>query len=294
MTKKILLTAIAAAAIAVSARAQAIQAPAGQAYTISNSTAATAVNAVTYQWYRDGKLIPGATGLSYTVPALYAYGDNVQFYRLASTTDCAGESEKPSNVVTLTFYGYVMPAGCNLVIGGICWANANLTALTTIGAQADLFDGVFIQWNRNTAYSANDPLSPAWNATPDNSQTWSFNPCPPDWRLPTQAEYQLLQNSGSTWADASMRGNAVPGRFYGYNHTTCTLPSNMNGCVFFPASGYRAGASGALTNRGADGHGWSSTQYSSTNGYRLGFSNTSSSSTGSNTKAFGFPIRCVR
>jgi len=301
MTKKILLTAVAAAAIAVSVQAQTTQvnAPAGQAYTIGNTAAATAANPITYQWYRNGSPIQGATGLSYTVPAAYAYGDNVQFYRLAKTMECSGEAEKPSNTISITFQGFSTPAGCNLVIGGTCWANANLTAIGVIGSQADAYDGAFFQWNRNVAYSASDPLSPAWNATADEATTWSFNPCPNDgitslWRLPTQAEYQQLHNSGTTWVAAGQRGAINPGRFYGYAHTTCTLPSNMQGCVFLPASGYRSPTDGALTLRGTYGTGWSSTQSSSTNGYSIAFISSSSNPANENFKASGVPVRCVR
>ena len=288
------LTAVAAAAIAVGARAQGvIQAPAGQAYSIANNASATAVTPVTYQWYRNNSPIQGATEASYTVPAAAAYGDNVTFYRMAKARECGGEAEKPSNTITITFTGYVVPAGCNLVIGGVCWANANIDAPNTFAVQADMYTK-FYQWNRLTAYSADDPLDPAWNVTADQSITWTVNPCPQDWRLPSQDEYQQLLDAGSTWAEASTRGNALPGRFYGYNNATCRLPNFMNGCVFFPASGARSNTNGALTSRGASGYGWTSTQVSSTIGYNLTFTSTSSDPAVNHSKAFGFTIRCVK
>jgi len=294
------LTAIAAAAIAVSTQAQ-ITAPAGQAYTIGNTAAATAANPITYQWYRNNVPISGATGLSYTVPAVYAYGDNVTFYRMAKTLECSGEAEKPSNSIIITFTGYVTPpGGCNLVIGGICWADVHVDQPQIFATRADM-NTRFYQWNRLTAYSTDDPLAPAWDPVANESETWTVNPCPPDWRLPTQPEYQQLHNAGTTWADVGAvttqglaRGNAVPGRFYGYNHTVCRLPSNMQGCVFFPASGCRSYTDGALTSRGTYGSGWSSTQKSSTNGYYLSFYSASSYPADNGSKAVGFPIRCVR
>ena len=295
MKRKILLTAVAAVAIAVGAQAQIILAPAGYSYSIGNAASATAINSITYQWYRNNVPIQGATGLTYTVPAALAYGENVQFKRVAKTMECLGEAEKPSNIIAITFEGYTPPpGGCNLVVGGVCWADANVDDLQVFATRADM-NTKFYQWNRLTAYSADDPLTPAWNATADESDTWSVSPCPPNWRLPSQEEYQMLHNSGTSWvAENTGRGNIVPGRFYGYAHTFCKLPNQMEGCVFFPASGYRASTNGALSNRGTNGIGWSSTQVSSTNGYYLGFSSTGSGPAGNYSKAYGFAVRCVR
>ena len=291
-TTGILLTAAGLLTAGNSARAQVIQAPAGQAYTIANNVSATAVTEVTYQWYRDNSPIAGATKESYTVPAAQAYGDNVAFYRMASAQECAGVAEKKSNVITITFTGYVIPEGCTLVIGGVCWANANIDAPNTFAAQADMYTKYY-QWNRLTAYSTSDPITPAWNSTPDASETWTVNPCPSGWRLPSQAEYQQLHNLGSTWVNAGIRGAAIGGRFYGYNHATCTLPSNMANCVFFPASGDRT-VEGTLNNKDVFGSGWSSSMHTNGNPYYLAFNNAVSNPTNNGSKANGVPIRCVK
>jgi len=293
MKRKMFLTVVAAAAIAVSARAQAVTAPAGQVYTIGNAASATAVNTVTYQWYRDNNPISGATSASYTVPRTLAYGENVQFYRLAKTVDCTGDVEKKSNTVTITFTGYIMPDGCTLVIDGVCWASANIDNPQTFASRADMYTK-FYQWNRLTAYSADDPLTPAWNTTMDSSETWTVNPCPPNWRIPSRTEYQLLHSSGSTWANENTRGNQIGGRFYGPSHATCSLPNNMSGCAFFPASGSRNLTTGALTYGATRGFCWSSTQASNTNGYYLDFNSSTSTPASSGSKAYSVPIRCVR
>ena len=283
--RKMILTVATVAIAAASARAQALTAPAGQAYTIISTADATAVNPVTYQWYRDNNVISGATSASYTVPRQLAYGENVQFYRLAKTVDCTGDIEKKSNTVTVTFTGYIMPEGCTLVVDGVCWAAASIDNLQTFAARPDM-KTPFYQWNRQTAYSVEDPITPEWKAAADTSSTWKFNPCPPNWRLPSQTEAQALVNSGSTWAAANARGNAVQGRFFGYNRASCSLPSNMAGCIFIPAFGYRE-TSGAFTYS-ANGYAWTSTQT-----YGLVF-NSSSCQVMSSSKNQAFPIRCVR
>ena len=294
MKKKMFLTTVAVAAIVVSAKAQVIMAPAGYAYSILSTAEATAINPITYQWYRNNVLIQGATGLNYTVPGVLAYGENVQFKRVAKTQECLGEAEKPSNVITITFEGYTPPVGgCKLVVGGVCWADYNINDPYTFASRADMYTK-FYQWNRLTAYSAEDPLTPAWDATRDTSSTWTVNPCPTNWRLPSQEEYQMLHNSGTSWvAENTGRGNIVPGRFYGYNHTQCKLPSQMEGCVFFSASGVRTNSSG-ISGKETSGYGWSSTQINSANGYYLQFSASSSSALSGGNKAYAFPVRCVR
>jgi len=294
-TKKFLASIMLAIPLLAAVTARAVEnAPAGQAYTISSTAPATAVNPVKYQWYRNGNPISGATGLSYTVPAAYAYGNNVMFRRMAKTLECAGTSEAFSNSVIITFEGYVTPNGCTLVINGLCWAAANIDAPFTFATRPDM-NTRFYQWNRcTTPYSTDDPLAPAWNTTWDVSETWTCNPCPAGWRMPTQLEYQLLTNTGSTWVAANVRGNEVPGRFYGYASTSCMLPSNMNGCIFIPASGFRNSVDGALNSRGTNGYNWINTQMNANSGYDLNFNSSFSSFTDNNGKAHGFPIRCVQ
>jgi uncharacterized protein (TIGR02145 family) len=184
--------------------------------------------------------------------------------------------------------------GSYTVINGLKWADTNVDSYQTFAPRPDMYTK-FYQWNRATAYSATNPLTPAWNSTADQSATWTINPCPAGWRLPTHEEYQTLHNAGSSWADANTRGNAVAGRFYGVNHASCTLPSNMNGCIFLPAVGNRQSSDGKLgyNSQGSEGNYWSNRQYDSDYGYCLRFSSTSSSNSAT-TKAGGMPIRCVK
>ena len=190
----------------------------------------------------------------------------------------------------------------------------------------------FYQWNRTVAWAATGaaatvPASTAtWNSTADNSASWTVTsptgrgPCPVDWRLPSQAEFQALhgaggsvthdgtqrntqaqcdaapQHCGGMWAAAATRGNAVAGRFYGPRASVCTLvPADMSGCIFLPAVGLRNASDGTLTGQGIRGVYWSSLQSSITNGFHLGFRSADSYiiST-SDGKALSLSIRCVR
>lgn len=64
---------------------------------------------------------------------------------------------------------------------------------------------------------------------------------------------------------------------------------------FYPASGYRNRTSGALTNVGSNGYSWSSSPtQSSTNAGNLNFNATNVNPQNSNSRAYGFPVRCVR
>jgi uncharacterized protein (TIGR02145 family) len=176
-------------------------------------------------------------------------------------------------------------------INGVYWANVNVDSYQTFAARPDMYTA-FYQWNRATAYSATDPLSPAWNATPDNSATWTINPCPSGWRLPTQAEQAALLNSGYTWAAAGAKGNAVAGGFVGANHASCTM-SSLAGCIFIPATGYRNNTNGALTTENAVRI-WSSTQRVADAGYNIYFNTAGTVYTNnSNAKSYGFKVRCV-
>jgi len=88
---------------------------------------------------------------------------------------------------------------------------------------------------------------------------------------------------------------AAAGRFYGLNAGTCSLSSNMAGCIFLPTAGYRrAQEAGALTEFGVTGRYWSSTQSTSTSGLRLYFDSGNSSGVSSNLKQHAHTIRCVR
>ena len=266
----------------------------GTSYTIVSS--AEANTSLSYQWYRNGSAISGATGTSYTVPTEEAYGSNVEFKRASYIEGCP--ERKFSNAAIITW--------CNLLINGVCWADANVTQPGAFAPRPDMHTE-FYQWNQpNVPWPATGglPAGTTW-ATDITAPAWTATPCPEGWRLPTYAEIQALQDlpgdisdKRGYWAAGGARGNTMAGRFYGITAARgqaggCALPDDMVGCIFLPASGRRNNAAGGLDSQNAYGNYWSSTQGNATLGHRLGFTNTGHD-IGANGKAYGFNVRCVQ
>jgi len=285
MTKLALLLAVLAAGNSAWAQAQVLTVPPGVPYTFSSTAVAGGDGIITYQWYRDGVAIAGATDSVYTLPAELAYGIGVEFKRGAVSSTCP-HSVGYANAFIITF--------CGLLLKDVCWAYTNVTQPRTFAPKPDMYTELY-QWNRLTAYSAADPLTPAWNS-PDNTSIWVINPCPAGWRLPTVEEYQALHAAGTSWAAAYAKGNDVAGRFYGPSHASCSFIAggSMAGCIFMPAGGNRSDSNGSLNNQGNYGDYWSSSQVNTNNGYHLYFSFSESLATGNNPKGYGFTIRCVQ
>ncbi len=124
----------------------------------------------------------------------------------------------------------------HLVVNGVTWAATNVDDYQTFAARPDMYTK-FYQWNRAKAWPAEVTVAdlPEIEIT---DATWSINPCPPGWRLPTKDEWQALCDAGSSWADVGSRGNAVAGSFIGYNHATAHLPVNMGGAIFMPSGAF--------------------------------------------------------
>ena len=303
MKKMVLLLLLEAASNSAKALDEEIRLQAGRAFTLHSKAEAVGTGLPPkYQWYRDGSPIEGATSPDYTIPAGQAVGSNVQFKRAAYTDGCA--ERMFTNTVTITW--------CNLLIGGVCWADANVAQPGTFAPRPDMRTE-FYQWNQPAkAWSPSDPATgvaiDGWNST-ITAPAWTATPCPEGWRLPTRADFVELDkagggngstnNVGSTWVTGGIRGvvAGINGRFYGPNHaadgsTPCSLPSAMVGCIFLPALGTRG--NGGAHDGGTGGTYWASTQSSSTDGQRLYFNNSLSYPASYGNKAYGFNVRCVQ
>ena len=285
-TKKLALLLLFAAAGSVAEAQQLMYFTAGLSYTFTG-TAATGTG-ISYQWYRDGQPIANATEQSYILPGSLANGALVEFKRGVKSSSCPDE-------VSYTNHFLVKFCTSGVGMGTNCWATANVDAPNTFATRADMYAS-FYQWNRTTAIAATGTLVTGWNSA-DNSETWTVNPCPVGWRLPTPDEFQAILDAGSVYESAnSNRGNAVAGRFYGYSRTTCTLPNNMNNCIFLPAVGYRQSSGLAPNSQGTSGYYWTSTQGgSSANGsyYTFGSANNTSVVNNNFQKIYALSIRCV-
>ena len=287
MTKIALLLLVVAAGSGARAQTRQTVSP-GLAYTFT-ATAASGGGTISYQWFRNGQPILGATDQSYTVPDYLAHGVNVEFKRMAVSAACPNNG-MATNSFIVTF--------CDgLAAAGVCWASVNVDHYQTFATKPDMYTR-FYQWNRATEWAPTGTIS-GWNSASDqSSNVWTINPCPPEWRLPTKDEFQGLHDGsvpvGGTWVAVNAKGNSVTGRMYGPSSATCALSGSMTGCIFLPAVGYRNNSNGALSNQSTYGDYWSSTQVSSTNGYGLSFYSSTSNPAYSGDKAYGFTVRCVQ
>ena len=248
----------------------------------------TSVAGVTYTWtVPSGWSITAGQGTSsITVTA----SSSASSGNISVTPSCGGNGTARTLAVAAT----VCPnCTSGVIINGICWANKNVGA-----SNIDEYSPYY-QWNRTTAWAATGSVS-GWNSTADQSSTWTNNPCPSGWRLPTKVEFQNMLNSSGTmenmagWITGGQRGvrSGVNGRFYGPGNATCTI-SNMTGCIFLPAGGVRYYTNGGL-DQGSGLNYWVNEQYSSTEGYCFyAFDDDSGYAGNWCNKANALPIRCV-
>lgn len=171
--------------------------------------------------------------------------------------------------------------------------------------------------NSATYYGNSDPevLETDWGAVPGVVSALG-----PGWRTLTKDEWVHLFNtritrSGIRYAKGTV--NNVKGiillpddwdtSYFALNDTnTASAAFSVNvitsgdwrtrlqprGAVFLPAAGNRDGTS--IYNVGADGYYWSSTAYSTTNAYRLGFGSNSVDPQSNGGRRGGFAVRLVR
>jgi hypothetical protein len=163
-----------------------------------------------------------------------------------------------------------------------CWITQNLGAEHQATSATDATEasaGWYWQFNRKQGYyNDGTTLSPAWTITSisENSDWQSANdPCllllGPGWRIPTYTE----------WDNADISG--------GWDNSNETYASVLK----LHAAGYLYASDGLLSSRGSHGFYWGSKQYSSTYGWFLYFW-VGNSAMFNDSKADGFPVRCLR
>ena len=194
------------------------------------------------------------------------------------TVTTADGNRTATCIITIVACNIDNPAG--VVINGIRWATRNVDMPGTFAPHPESA-GRFFQWgtlNGAVHHWAATGTVTGWNNS-SNRVAWTAanDPCPPGWRVPTQAELTNLRNQPHTWTQR----NGVSGRLFG------TAPNQL----FLPAAGHRS-TGGSLWTVGNWGCYWSSSANDACSGWWLNFCSVSSAVHASN-RAVGFSVRCV-
>ncbi|MDE7133777.1 MAG: hypothetical protein K2N86_00645, partial [Rikenellaceae bacterium] len=114
--------------------------------------------------------------------------------------------------------------------------------------------GKLYQWGINVGWSSTGESTPdsSWD-TSNAPSSWTVQPCPGDYRLPTADEFQVLLN------------NCITSKSGGWHSSDCgyftlTLKTDSSKKVEFPAAGEKIAALG-LGNQGFNGRYWTTDVY---------------------------------
>ena len=178
---------------------------------------------------------------------------------------------KKTAIILLTLFAITFLTSCGamrnrrattdtgVIINGVHWATRNVDAPGTFVRNPE-DAGMLFQWNRKKAWSTtneevtgwlnrlrNRNRETEWDTSIPEGTTWERvnDPCPPGWRVPTEAEFYSLKNTISIWTTK----NGVNGRLFG------TAPNQL----FLPAAGWRDSAGGFGFANTHGGY-WSNTQ----------------------------------
>ncbi len=164
-----------------------------------------------------------------------------------------------------------------------CWITRNLGAdhqATAVNDATEASAGWYWQFNRNQGYKHDGTTrtpNTAWITSINENSHWLpvNDPCNIElggaWRIPTYTEWYNVDNTGG-W-------------------TTWSGP--WSSALTLHAAGHLGDSDGSLYRRGSHGYYWSSVQYSATYDWSLSFYS-GGSGMGSDYKASGFALRCVR
>ena len=167
-----------------------------------------------------------------------------------------------------------------VLINDVRWATRNVAAPGTFAPNPESA-GMHFQWNRRQGWATTIGNVSGWRSSRIRGTTWerANDPCPPGWRVPTQAELQRLHNAGSIWTTR----NGVYGRLFG-------IAPNQ---IFLPAAGRRYVGGTLSFSGGAHGYYWSSSPGTRTaNAMRLQIQR-GNSHVYHNDRAGGLSVRCV-
>ena len=151
------------------------------------------------------------------------------------------------------------------------------------------------QSNANYFYTSNSSYDFDWLSCPDK-ELWNlgtesepikteYDPCPEGWRVPTKAELNNLTSHKSPWTTNDGQ--------VGYWFSGSESYSSSVSSVFFPAAGFSIYYGKEPSNRGDDGHYWSSCPNKNNRADYLYFYN-NRKTWFYDGRANGFSVRCVK
>ena len=160
--------------------------------------------------------------------------------------------------------------------------------ITTSGVLSGNISQVYAIKNPLAFIYGNEPLYD-WYAIDEahqNHSLWingaksNFDPCPKGWKVPTDAEVTYGDFSNTTFSASGLMHTMYVGRTY-------------NKITWFPIAGLRYYNTGALGRVGDFGSAWSAS-ISGIYAKRLYFSTNDISSSFTNFRGYGFPVRCIQ
>ena len=139
-----------------------------------------------------------------------------------------------------------------------------------------------------TGWSGTAATNDSWNVTENTPVKVTANdPCPTGYRVPTRNEWTAVNTNNTSSRTGTFNNSAT-----NYGVALHYGPDTITKLLTLPAAGYRLNTNGALFYHGYYGYYWSSTENSS-NAYNLVFDSSNVYPANTNTRAYGFSVRCI-
>lgn len=158
--------------------------------------------------------------------------------------------------------------------------------ISAINGQKDIYSNTFFTASESPYDWTSPQKDDLWNSgTEDNPVKTEYDPCPEGWRVPTDAELDMLNNSYSSFMTVGDQN----GRYFCGDYTYLDNAPQ----VFFPAAGSRGSDDGKARNRGYNGY-YCSSRPDSGRANHLRFTSSGVYMYSYDRRAFGYSVRCVQ